>query len=952
MRRRLAGRGPFAGVRFETLPRLAELLGAGSLARAGLSPLARPIGDYVAMEVAHEARAALTGVRDLPGFARVLRQTFRRLRRGGFRRAEDISVPLDAGLLGEVVRLYGLYRLRTSPFYDDEDLMEGAATTLDAAAAPLAEELGEIYVVPPGALSAASEQLLKSLRRAVGARRFHSLPEPQTTPATQFTVAPDPASEAQETAREVLRALEAGTPLHEIAVLHGAAREYRTLVHDALTTAGVPVSEMPGTPLSETVAGRGVLMLAQLPTENYARTRVIDWLSLAPLRNVLPSQDGSVAWQPTTWRRLAREAGITQGRERWDTGLEALSGDLAARLQATGPEDETRRARYEEQRGQAEALRGLIAGLVARLEPLRQPQPAASFIQAFQAVVETYIDPRAAALPAVLVQIEQLGTIDKVGGRFSLESFAGALRANLDAAYHRQASLGDGVFVADYSLAAGLSFQHTLICGAYEGVFPVISNAEPLVDGDTWQALRREHPMLEDAALRAERARAQAQRAIATARQQLHWSAPLQAAGAGRDHYPAQLMLSAAREHDASLVSATDLRRASAAPWLRRPASPMAATLSGPPLDVSELRVRASLVTLRDGLELAPHHTLRPALAMLAARKSDRFGPYDGNLADFAGDAALFPRGRVAPTALEAYAACGFRYFLHAVLRLRPPEEPEDRDTMDAAERGTLVHEVLQTFFTRQKERGRPTVNERWTEADHTELLHILEQHLDDARLRGRTGLDIFAGHERRRLRADLSAFLEQDSSFRTSTGAVPTDFEVEIPAKSGTAIAVTGKVDRIDWTPNRDAAWVIDYKTGGLSSYDKMKPADPLAGGTLLQLPAYLAAASEAAKVVSMYWFISGAAKFARKEFDPTPENLERYQHTLDAILAGVQQGAFPAFSGEENSRFNQWDNCRYCDFDKLCSRRREDEFTTKGQDAALHPWLGVGQTARGETP
>ena len=41
LRRRLAEDGPFANVRFETLPRIAELLGAGDLARANRQPLAR-----------------------------------------------------------------------------------------------------------------------------------------------------------------------------------------------------------------------------------------------------------------------------------------------------------------------------------------------------------------------------------------------------------------------------------------------------------------------------------------------------------------------------------------------------------------------------------------------------------------------------------------------------------------------------------------------------------------------------------------------------------------------------------------------------------------------------------------------------------------------------------------------------------------------------------------------
>src|SRR5687767_12222904 len=83
LRRRLATYGPFAAVRFETMPRVAELLGAGLLASQGRRPLARPIGDYVAGVVARESGGPLSAVGELPGYARTLRQIFLRLRRAG-----------------------------------------------------------------------------------------------------------------------------------------------------------------------------------------------------------------------------------------------------------------------------------------------------------------------------------------------------------------------------------------------------------------------------------------------------------------------------------------------------------------------------------------------------------------------------------------------------------------------------------------------------------------------------------------------------------------------------------------------------------------------------------------------------------------------------------------------------------------------------------------------------
>lgn len=942
LRRRLAAEhGPFAGVRFETLPRLAELLGAGDLAQAGKSPLARPIGDYLAAEVARDATGVFYSVRDLPGFARVLRQTFRRLRRGGYRPGDQIPVlAFDSRALVECVRLHGLYLDRTSSFYDDEDLQDAAAASVDRRREAVALELGEVYVLPPGAMSAAADRLLTSIRRAVGRGHYHEVSDEGATATSRFVLAPDPASEVREVTREVVDALSGGLGLHEIGVFHGADPAYRALLSQAFESAGIPVNALPGPALSETAAGRGVLMLAELPIHNYARTQVIDWLSLAPLRDFLPTSEGNVPAMAAPWRRLAREAGITQGAARWQSGLDALETDLEARI-AEAEEDVTRRARYEDRRAHIGGLRSLIQGLVERLEPLRTQQPASAFIAAFKAIVAAYMDKRSPAYDAVIDQIEQLGTIDKVGGQFTLESFASALRANLDAAHHREGALGDGIFVADYRLAAGLSFKHAILCGAYEGVFPSGAAAEALVADAIWHDLRNAHPMIEDAALRLERAQAEARRAVASAAERVTWCAPLQASGAGREHYPAQLLVAAARELDASITSATELRRASARDWLRKPPSPTAALLTGTPLDLTELRVRRSVTLRREGAQLAADHPLVASQRLLAARRAERFSDYDGNLGLLAGD-ALFPRGNVSPTSLETYATCGFRYFLGHVLRLRPPEEPEDRETMDAAERGTLVHGVLDEFFQRR------TLEpfEAWTEEDHAALLEILDRRMNEARARGKTGLDIYAQHELRRLRADLSSFLDEDTLFRAQTGAVPRHFEKPLPQDTSSAISMRGYVDRIDLTPDGRKAWIIDYKTG--RAYEGMTDEDPLMGGTRLQLPAYMAAAAEAEEITPLYWFITTAGGFTRKPFTGSEVNMQRYRDTLDAIVAGVREGAFPPVPGEEDTRFGGWANCRYCDFNRLCSRRRDDEHLAKYEDTSLRPWFGVGEAAR----
>jgi hypothetical protein len=159
------------------------------------------------------------------------------------------------------------------------------------------------------------------------------------------------------------------------------------------------------------------------------------------------------------------------------------------------------------------------------------------------------------------------------------------------------------------------------------------------------------------------------------------------------------------------------------------------------------------------------------------------------------------------------------------------------------------------------------------------------------------------------------------------------------------------GYVDRIDVAEDGRRAWVIDYKTGSTRSYEGMKDGtNPLVDGTKLQLPVYLAAVPGAEVAVPLYWFISSAGGFTQMKFETTPENMQRYEQTLAAILEGLKRGAFPAVSGETDDFYGGWKNCQWCDFARLCSRRRDDEFEDKQAHPDLQPWRRVAVTARGE--
>lgn len=954
LRRRLAELGPFAAVRFETLPRLAELLGAGQLAAAGRAPLARPIGDFLAGEVARESQGALARVGDLTGFARVLRQLFRRLRRGGVRGSLDIGDDAVQGHMAEVLRLYGRFRERAAAFYDDEDLLDAAADVARERQAEVARELGDIYVVPPGAQTAAAASFLDALRSAGPA--YVELETGASEPHVRLVLAPDPASEAQEVVREVITALDGGLAIHEIAVFHGADAKYGRLLREAFQSAGIPAAYMPGVPLIDRPTGRGALALAQLPERDFARTAVMDFFSIAPLRAWLPVRNGDdVPVLSSFWDKLSREAGITHGTDRWSSALTAFVAAREANLNSpVALENEARARALEFERDQASALRDVVDALAARLETLRQPQRADAFVAAFKRVVADYFDPGARALEDVYHEIDQLGTVGAVQGAFSLASFTESLHANLELATTREWSLGEGVFVADYRLAAGLRFKQTILCGAYEGALPAGPGADSLVADGDWAWLRQRFPYIEDASLRVERAREATQRAVASAGSgTLVWSSPLHEAGGVREYYPSHAMVEAARQRDPEVATASNLRRRPADPgWLRRGPSPLATQLRGPILHLPELGLRDAVALRAGGHELTGEHERWRAVSMLRARRSTRFTEWDGNLATIDEPSWLALQSAVSPTSLEHYAVCGFRYLCRSLLRLHAIEEPEERELMDAAERGVLIHEVLETFFKEQQQRGRPGPGEPWTEDDLALLVRVTEQKLAEARQRGLTGLDIYGEHEFRTIRADLAAFLEADTAFRQTTGAVPAEFEVPIPEVSIAGVTLRGFVDRIDRSLDGRKAWVIDYKTGSKWGFRDFE-ADPLVGGTKLQLPTYVAAGGGADEIHAAYWFITHKGDFEFVDYQPTPEGQQRFERTVGAVVEGVRGGAFPAVSGVEDEFYGGYDNCKYCDFDRICSRRRDDEIAEKLGDLGnvdLARWARVAKVARGE--
>jgi hypothetical protein len=135
----------------------------------------------------------------------------------------------------------------------------------------------------------------------------------------------------------------------------------------------------------------------------------------------------------------------------------------------------------------------------------------------------------------------------------------------------------------------------------------------------------------------------------------------------------------------------------------------------------------------------------------------------------------------------------------------------------------------------------------------------------------------------------------------------------------SGRALGLTGKVDRVDASPERVV--VIDYKTSG-----KRQPwsEDPLVWPIRLQLPIYGLAARrrlgrEGAEVVGEYWHLHHEPRRQGRRRVSVDDSTEgRLYAVLEIITDGIRDGVFVPHPDEPDP-WRPWITCAACDPDGM---------------------------------
>jgi ATP-dependent helicase/nuclease subunit B len=211
-------------------------------------------------------------------------------------------------------------------------------------------------------------------------------------------------------------------------------------------------------------------------------------------------------------------------------------------------------------------------------------------------------------------------------------------------------------------------------------------------------------------------------------------------------------------------------------------------------------------------------------------------------------------------TELESYAFCPMLFFFKYILHLH--EEIEMEEQISPLERGLLLHKILFTFYSRLQQRGfqsRPWEYMDW-------LIEIAEEEFDRLPYQGLSWIlekEEYFGFEKKE--GLFKSFLTLEKEEIEDKGFIPAHFEVSFGISRAThkcdkisfrkpfilkkggqkEIRLSGKVDRID-LDGRGNFIVYDYKIGRGAEQIKMRH---IFEGSSLQLPVYLAAASEILK-------------------------------------------------------------------------------------------------------
>jgi len=978
LRRRLAARaavGPAAGtpstgvaaIDMVTLLDLARDLTAGAPELEGRRPISDAVVLSATRRILTEDPGVFGSVAEHPSLERALVSAHRQLREV---RADGIERLAGLGKLqAALVKVHrALLRHLAPGFHDERERTDLAALRVGSGTA----SIPPLVVHLPGHLLPSERRLLAALASAVpltvicghahgqpdsDAEALAGLfgtdlpdpPEPGTGTGRLVVSVPDQEEEARVAVRQVLEAARSGTRLSSIAIVHPPSSDYARLLHERLRVSGIAFNGSSVRRLDETIAARFLLGALTLTDRGLRRTDLEALFATAPL------------WDPdnhlvpdSTWRRLARRAGVVAGLEDWTLRLERLATEFETQRDEEERSDD-RQWLMERLERDAKQCRRLVA-FVTRLDrDLHRVTDAGSWSARCRLtnrligqylgssnVRELWPAEELLAVESAAAVVDRLALLDDVEPDASFAGFRRALIAEFRHPLGREGRTGQGVQVLGIEQAAGLDVEVVILLGLAEGVTPTRPSTDALLpDADRITAgtdllIRHDHTASQHRGFAA--AITAASRLVVL----VHPRGNLRRSG---ERPPSRWLLAeieaftGVRPDPAELANLTE-------PWYRHVASFAQALALDEPATDQEYELGLLLDSGRDGTGLRQvDPVFDRGVDLITSRLGRRLTRFDGNLAGV--DLPALDVGEISASRLERWVACPFAFFSEYILGVRTEEEPDPSLLLTALVRGNIIHRSLELLVAEGlRSHTLPGPGEAWTDADHQRLVHLMDEECERAEARGEAAHPLFWPVIRSRMAAELRGFLHLDSSARAAQKATPVAAEyrfggptaLHLPLPDGRVLRFRGAIDRIDRQEDGNLV-VLDVKSGKPDLYRSIGDDSPFPDGTRLQLPIYGLAASAAgtdSTSAVAFTFVGGnRSGDQRIGYELSPKVLEAFDAVLASIVAGIEAGAFP-----HNPPAPTWFSgfsCPHCMPDGLDARRLHAACERKADDPTM---------------
>ena len=764
--------------------------------------------------------------------------------------------------------------------------------------------------------------------------------------------APDQAAEIREALRWLKERIvhDALSP-GEVALLARDLTSYRPFIVQTAVEFGLPIRLLDGLPLRTNPAIRALLDLLSLLLPDSAqggepllprpgvvsawRSPYFDWANVLPAENA-PEPIGIQPGDAEILDAVARWGRVIGGHKQWREALMALAG----REEDRPSEDKELLPVGVVAGDDALELAGKFERFLRRLEPSQEPNWFRDWVAWLEKLIgadpsdpssedstslhmvaqicQAGPDVRDLDLAALQSLKEILRSLvwteagTGTGQRIDYARFLSDLTGAIEAAIYQPPSHPgrEEILVASAIRARGVPFRAIALVGMAEGQFPAALQEDPFLRESDRQYLAEEFNLRLDSSVESNE-REFFYETITTPWEHLLLTRP-RLTDSGAEWLASPFWEEIRRLFDIEPVKMT--------------------TESRPPPQRA-----ASIPELVESLVVYPNHG--PARNWFEVERSEQwqalsqaaqvFGQrYDGRKTIFEGDLTSKPAAFSAhfyadygwsPSSLESYRTCPYFFFVGRVLGLKPRVDPEEG--LDAAQLGSIYHEILETLYRSLDADGR---------ADPDRLLAALpelaKKVLDQAPRR--LGFRETAWWRQTRLEIEENVARTVQALAQLPGEYIPLRFEARFFGSNslkivagGDQFRLHGVIDRVDRDQDGRLR-VIDYKLAGPYRYSKTT----LERGEKLQLPLYALAAGDALGLGQpadgFYWHIIQAQ----------PSGLQLADYGAEAAIGTAVSFAWEAVRGARQGDFRPRppaDGCPgYCPAAAFCWQYRPGSF------------------------